>query len=55
MREMERLARGLPARDPHASRMAVPRITRFAAEVWVGPEGTDANPGTAARPFATLE
>jgi hypothetical protein len=52
--EMERVARGLPARDPHASPVTVPRIPEFATEVWVGPTGHAANPGTAARPFATL-
>ena len=52
--EMERTALGLSARDPEASRTMVPPISGFAAEVWVGPEGLASNPGTAARPFATL-
>ena len=52
--EMERVAQGLPARDPNASRRQVPRITKFAAEIWVGPAGAATNPGTAAKPVATL-
>jgi hypothetical protein len=52
--EMERVAKGLPARDPKASRVTVPHLTEFALELWVGPEGHATNPGTAACPFATL-
>ncbi|MCX7045410.1 MAG: LamG domain-containing protein [Candidatus Sumerlaeota bacterium] len=52
--EMERTAKGLPARDVAASRTALPEIARFAAEIWVAPDGDDANPGVAARPVATL-
>jgi len=54
LREIERTAKGLPARDPKASRTRVPAIATFAAEVYVGPNGRDTNDGTRRRPFATL-
>lgn len=54
LQELDRLARGLPARDPAASRTRVPPVEGFAAEVWVAPDGNDANDGSTARPFATL-
>lgn len=52
--EMERTARGLPARDPAASRVAyipgpVPRVS-----IHVAPDGDDSHPGTAQQPLATL-
>jgi hypothetical protein len=53
--ELDRVAKGLPARDPTASRTVVPKITRFAAQVFVSPRGDDANNGTEASPVATLE
>jgi hypothetical protein len=53
-RELERLSRGLPARDPLASRTAVPALPPVAAEVFVAPQGDDAQDGTAQRPFASL-
>jgi hypothetical protein len=52
--ELERLSRGLSARDPSASRTPVPAIPSFAAEVHVAPEGDDAQDGSARHPFATL-
>lgn len=54
IRELDRIGQGLPARDPAASRMQVPRVATAAAEVWVAPDGNDANPGTEDQPFATL-
>jgi hypothetical protein len=54
VQESDRVARGLPARDPMASRTQAPKITAFAAEVYVAPEGDDAQDGSAQRPFATL-
>ncbi len=36
------------------SRTKVPEIAGFAAEVFVSPDGEDSNPGTKAKPFATL-
>jgi hypothetical protein len=53
--ELARTAKGLPARDVMASRTRLPEIERFAAEVWVAPDGDDAQPGTSAQPVATLE
>lgn len=52
--EIAREERGLPARDPLASRVQVPPVTVFAAEVWVATDGDDANPGTEAAPCASL-
>src|SRR5262249_22917686 len=53
--EIARLARGLPARDLTASRTKIPQISAFAVECFVSPQGSDTNPGTSTRPFATLE
>jgi hypothetical protein len=52
--ELDREAQGLPARDPAASRTAVPRITEFAADVFVSPVGDDATDGAEASPVASL-
>lgn len=52
--ELDRVAKGLPARDPAASRTVVPQITSFAAQVFVSPDGSDANSGTSTSPVATL-
>ncbi|NMC21558.1 MAG: hypothetical protein GYA33_14205, partial [Thermogutta sp.] len=51
---MERVARGLPPRDPleHRTRVTLPRPT---TRLYVAPDGNDASPGTADRPLATLE
>ncbi|MCX7012796.1 MAG: hypothetical protein NTW86_09610, partial [Candidatus Sumerlaeota bacterium] len=38
-----------------ASRTRIPPVAAFAAEFFVAPEGNDANPGTAGKPFASLE
>jgi len=54
VRELQRLADGLPPRDPLASRTAMPPVTDFAAEVFVAPDGNDAGDGTRERPFASL-
>ena len=53
--EIDRVAQGLPARDPAASRTTVTQIAQFAAEVFVSPDGDDANDGSAQRPVATLQ
>lgn len=55
VKEIDRLAKGLPARDVTASRTKIPPITVFAAEYFVAPTGNDANPGTREKPFVTLE
>jgi hypothetical protein len=51
--ELDRAARGLPRRDPAASRTRVPRVV-FAAKIFVSPKGSDANDGSATAPVATL-
>jgi hypothetical protein len=53
IQEIDRAAKGLPPRDPAASRVQVPRVAAYASELWVAPDGKDTNPGTAAEPFAT--
>jgi len=55
VKEIDRVAKGLPARDVTASRTRIPPITVFAVEYFVAPQGNDANPGTREKPFATLE
>jgi hypothetical protein len=55
VKEIDRVAKGLPARDVTASRTKIPPITVFAVEYFVAPQGNDANPGTREKPFATLE
>lgn len=53
-RELDREARGLPPRDPAASRSSIPPAGKFTAEIFVGPRGQDSGDGTRARPFASL-
>ena len=53
-RELGRLLQGLAARDPAESRTAVPAVSSFAAEVFVSPQGDDAQAGSEQQPFATL-
>ena len=55
LKEIDRLARGLPARDVTASRTKIPPVGPFAVEYYVAPQGNAANPGTRDQPFATLE
>lgn len=55
LKELERVALGLPARDPEASRTKVPALTKFAVEFFVAPAGNDSNPGTREKPFGSLE
>ena len=54
VRELDRLAQGLPARDPAASRTPIPPVPAFAAEVVVAPDGNDAGDGSPGHPFRTL-
>ena len=54
LRELDRTAKGLPARDPEATRTKVSPSPAPGRELFVAPDGSDANPGTADRPFATL-
>ena len=55
LKEMERVAKGLPPRDVMASRTRIPQLSAFAVELFVAPTGNDANPGTRDKPFASLE
>lgn len=54
-REMERLAQGLPRRDPNWHRTPPPALPQGGLELFVAPTGNDANPGTADAPLASLE
>ena len=51
---VNRLA-GKSARDPEANRQRLPPLSAHAVEYFVSPKGSDANPGTLDKPFATLE
>ena len=52
--ECDRLALGLPGRDPVASRMAVPPALPAGRTYHVSASGSDGNPGTLGLPFATV-
>lgn len=54
-REMERLAQGLPRRDPSWHRTPSPVLPRPGLELFVAPNGKDTNQGTADAPLASLE
>ncbi len=55
IKEIERRQAGLPARDPAASRVQLPKRPTPTVTLYVAPAGRDADPGTKERPFATLE
>ncbi len=52
--EVERLAKGLPARDPEESRVRVPPVPTRGRVLHVAPTGSDAGDGSALRPFVSL-
>ena len=52
--ECDRLALGLPGRDPVASRVAVPAALPAGRTYHVSASGSDGNPGTLGQPFATV-
>lgn len=54
-RELSRIEKGLPARDPKASRTKLPKRPAPALRLFVSPQGSDTNPGTKERPFASLK
>ena len=54
IKEIDRIAKGLPARDITESRTSVKPLSSFAAEFYIAPNGKDSNPGTLKKPFATL-
>ena len=53
--EIARVESGRPAVDPAASRTVLPKRPAAGVEFHVSPAGSDANPGTGEKPFATLE
>ena len=55
VKEIDRVAKGLPARDVTVSRTKIPPVGPFAVEYFVAPQGSATNPGTREQPFATLE
>jgi hypothetical protein len=55
LREVARLEKGLPGRDPAATRVTLPARPRPAVSFYVAPDGKDSDPGTKKRPFASLE
>jgi len=54
VRELNRVEKGLPPRDPTASRTKI-RLPKPAGGLYVAPNGSDTNPGTKERPLASLE
>jgi hypothetical protein len=52
--ECDRLALGLPGRDPVASQVAVPTALPAGRIYHVAANGSDGNPGTIGQPFATV-
>ncbi|MEI6077850.1 MAG: autotransporter-associated beta strand repeat-containing protein, partial [Verrucomicrobiota bacterium] len=52
--ECDRLALGLPGRDPMANQVAVPTALPRGRTYYVATNGSDSNPGTLAQPFATV-
>lgn len=54
-KELERIAQGQPARDLATSRMPPPKWPTPAVTFFVSPNGSDTDPGTKDKPFATLE
>lgn len=53
MLELDRVAAGLPARDPQRSRTALPKWPKPALTLYVATDGSDTNPGTKDRPLAS--
>jgi parallel beta-helix repeat protein len=54
VRELDRVAKGLSARDPAARRVRAPKLAPASRSIFVAPNGSDANAGTAQKPLATL-
>lgn len=51
---MRRLAQGLPARDPVASRTELPALPAPSVTLYVATDGQASNPGTKEQPFGSL-
>jgi parallel beta-helix repeat protein len=54
VRELERTRRGLPPRDPAATRVTAPPLVPPRYRIFVSPKGKNTNTGTAEKPLATL-
>ncbi len=55
VRELDRAAKGLPPRDPAATRVTARPVPPPRRSIFVAPGGNDANTGTAQQPLATLQ
>ena len=53
-RSMRRLAKGLPARDPEASRTKLAKLPKPSAVLYIAPDGKSADPGTEEKPLGSL-
>lgn len=54
IRDLDRTGKGLPPRDPNASKIVPSHLPSVRQRFFVSPAGNDANPGTKQRPIATL-
>ena len=52
--EIRRIQRGLPAREPKATRLPPPRFPKPGKVIYVAPGGNDAGPGTQAEPLGSI-
>ena len=55
VREIERVEAGKPAHDPAENRVKLPEQGAPALTFYVSPQGSDANPGSIEKPFATFQ
>jgi hypothetical protein len=55
LHEIERIEKGLPARDPAATRTVLPTRPKAAISFHLAPNGNDSAPGTKEKPFRSLE
>ena len=55
VRELDRVAKGLPPRDPNASHVIAPPLAKARRSIFVSPNGKDSNAGTQNQPLATLK
>lgn len=54
VRELDRASRGLPTRDPKATRVTAAPVTAPRQSIFVAPNGNDGNAGTQKLPLASL-
>jgi hypothetical protein len=55
LREIERVETGKPERDPAENRVKLPEQAAPALTFYVSPQGSDGNPGSIEKPFATFQ